>query len=92
MPRLLLERGIRLYLRVGGRCGKVKDKNGVIGICRAGLETLRAQQTESLLAASQRDVTASLRKTLRGVFLLGRVKSGKTLGNGCSSTKSLLGS
>ena len=33
-----------------------------------------------------------LRKTLRGVFLLGRVKSGETLGNGCSSTKSLLGS
>ena len=27
-----------------------------------------------------------------GVFLLGRVKSGQTLGNGCSSTKSLLGS
>ena len=27
-----------------------------------------------------------------GVFRLGRVKSGKTLGNGCSSTKSLLGS
>ena len=26
------------------------------------------------------------------VFLLGRVKSGETLGNGCSSTKSLLGS
>jgi len=41
MPRLLLERG-RLNLRVSGRCGKVKTKNGVIGICRAGLETLRA--------------------------------------------------
>ena len=27
-----------------------------------------------------------------GVFRLGRVKSGETLGNGCSSTKSLLGS
>jgi len=34
----------------------VKAKDGVIGICRAGLETLRALQTESLLAAGQRDV------------------------------------
>jgi len=42
MPRLLLERGIHLNLRVSGRRGKVKVKNGVIGICRAGLETLRA--------------------------------------------------
>jgi len=42
MPRLLLKRGIRLNLRVSGRRGKVKAKNGVIGICRAGLETLRA--------------------------------------------------
>jgi len=41
MPHLLLERKIRLYLRVSGS-GKVKAKNGVIGICRAGLETLRA--------------------------------------------------
>jgi len=40
MPRLLLERGISLNLRVSGRRGKVKAKNGVIGICRAGLETL----------------------------------------------------
>ena len=31
-----------------------------------------------------------MRKTLRGVFLLGRVKSGETLGNGCSSTKSFI--
>jgi len=42
MPRLLLERGISLNLRVSGRRGKVKAKNVVIGICRAGLETLRA--------------------------------------------------
>ena len=42
IPRLLLERGISLNLRVSGRRGKVKTKNGVIGICRAGLETLRA--------------------------------------------------
>ena len=42
MPRLLLERGISLNLRVSGRRGKVKAKNGVIGICRVGLETLRA--------------------------------------------------
>jgi len=42
MPRLLLERGVRLDLRVSGRCGKVKAKNGVIGIYGAGLETLRA--------------------------------------------------
>jgi len=41
IPRLLLERGVRLNLRVGGRCGKVKAKNDVIRICRAGLETLR---------------------------------------------------
>jgi len=43
MPRLLLERGIHLDyhdLRVSARCGKVKAENGVIGICRAGLETL----------------------------------------------------
>jgi len=31
-PRLLLERGIRLNLRVSGRCGKVKAKNDVTGI------------------------------------------------------------
>jgi hypothetical protein len=43
MPRLLIERGIHLNLRVSG---KVKAKKGVIGICRAGLETLRALQTE----------------------------------------------
>jgi len=42
MPRLLLKRGIRLKLRVSGWREKVKAKNGVIGICRAGLETLRA--------------------------------------------------
>jgi len=42
MPRLLLERGISLNLRVSGRRGKVKTKNGVIVIFRAGLETLRA--------------------------------------------------
>ena len=43
MPRLLLAKGIRLYLRESVRCGMVKAKNGVIGICcRAGLETLRA--------------------------------------------------
>jgi len=42
MPRLLRERRIRLYLRVSGRCGKVQAENGVISICRAGLETLRA--------------------------------------------------
>jgi len=42
MPHLLLERGIRLNPRVSGRRGKVKAKDGVIGICRAGLETLRA--------------------------------------------------
>jgi len=41
MPRLLLERGIRLDLRVSGRCEKVKAENGVIGIYRVGLETLR---------------------------------------------------
>ena len=52
MTRFLLERGIRLDLRVSGRCGKVKAKNGVIRIGRAGLETLRALYTESLLAAS----------------------------------------
>jgi len=40
MPRLLLERGIRMYLRVKGRCEKVEAKNGIIGICRAGLKTL----------------------------------------------------
>jgi len=40
MPRLLLERGIRLDLRVSGRCWNVKAKNGVIGMCREGLETL----------------------------------------------------
>jgi len=42
MPRLFLERGIGLYLRVSRRCGKLKAKNGIIGICRAGLETLWA--------------------------------------------------
>jgi len=42
MPRLLLERGISLNMRVSGRRGKVKARNGVIGICRAGLETSRA--------------------------------------------------
>jgi len=42
MPRLLLERRISLNLRVSGRHGNVKAKNGVIGICRAGFETLRA--------------------------------------------------
>jgi len=42
MPRLLLERGISLNLRVSGRRGKVNAKNSVIGICRAGLEALRA--------------------------------------------------
>jgi len=42
MPRLLLERGISLNLSVSGRRGKVKAKIGVVGICRAGLETLRA--------------------------------------------------
>jgi len=35
MPRLLLERGIGLNLRVSGRRGKVKAKNSGIGICRA---------------------------------------------------------
>jgi len=40
MPRLLLERGIRLSLRVSGRRGKVKAKT--IRICKAGLKTLRA--------------------------------------------------
>ena len=33
-----------------------------------------------------------LRKTPGGVLVGGRVKSGETLGNGCSSTKSLLSS
>jgi len=42
MPHLLLERGISLNLEVSGRRGKVKAKNGVIGTCRADLETLRA--------------------------------------------------
>jgi len=42
VPNLLLERGIRLDLRVSGRCGKVKAKNGVIWMYRAGLETLKA--------------------------------------------------
>jgi len=42
MPRLLLERGIRLDLRVSGTCGKVKARNGDIDMDRAGLETLRA--------------------------------------------------
>jgi len=42
MPCLLIEKGMRLYLRVIGRRGEVKAKNGVIGICRAGLEPLRA--------------------------------------------------
>ena len=42
MPRLLLERGISLNLRVSIRRGKVQAKNGVIGICMAGLETLKA--------------------------------------------------
>jgi len=42
MTRLLLERKIHLYLRVSGRCGKVKAQDGVIGVCRAGLETMRA--------------------------------------------------
>jgi len=40
MPRLLLERGIRLSLRVSGRRGKVKAKT--VRICKAGLKTLRA--------------------------------------------------
>jgi len=60
MPRLLIERGIRLDLRVSGRCGKVKAKNGVIGIWRAGLETLRVLYTESLLAASQKSVAEQI--------------------------------
>ena len=34
----------------------------------------------------------NLRKTPGGVLVGGRVKSGETLGNGCSSTKSLLSS
>ena len=42
MPRLLLEGGICLDLRVSGSRRKVKARNGVIGMDRAGLETLRA--------------------------------------------------
>jgi len=45
MPRLLLERRISLNLRVSGRRGKVKAKNGVIWICSSGLETMRALQS-----------------------------------------------
>jgi len=44
MPRILLEREICLYLRVSGRRGKVTAKDGVIGICRAGLESSVAQE------------------------------------------------
>ena len=40
--RCLLERGIRLYPRVSWMYGKVKATNGIIGICKAGLETLRS--------------------------------------------------
>jgi len=45
MPRLLLEKGIRLDLTVSVRCGKVKAKNGVIwiwGARRRRLELPRA--------------------------------------------------
>jgi len=64
MPRLLLKKGIRLYLKDIGMCGKVKAKNDIIGICRAGLDTLRAAsvytEPESLLAASQRNIIKQL--------------------------------